>query len=175
MNTRVDQTWWCSECDSDVLLGQEHSCPSALELRELLDAALAREAMLREALRFQDPRNSTERYDRIADDFYRETGLWPPGRSRAAEMGTDPTDPAFIQKRWREFCNEWHERWFDAALSQPFAAAEAFRARIRREALEEAALAAEAWRAPNDLRVGVPCSAAVVARIRALADKEGGT
>lgn len=73
---------------------------------------------LRDALRFQDPRNAAERYDRIADDFERETGLWPPGRSRAAAMGPDPRqEEAFAA--WRKFCDAWHERWFDRALSEP--------------------------------------------------------
>ncbi len=36
----------------------------------------------------------TERTDKVLDDFYDETGIWPPGRDAAAAMG-DPYDRGF--------------------------------------------------------------------------------
>ena len=83
------------------------------------EALAERVKRLEGALRFQDPRNASERYDRIADDFFRETGRWPPGRSMPAAMGGDPFDPMETQQMWRKFCNEWHEKFFDDALSTP--------------------------------------------------------
>lgn len=77
-----------------------------------------RVVQLEAALRFQDPRNATERYDRIADDFVRATGLWPPGRSRPLEMGLQSVhDIDRAHQEWRTFVNKWHERWFDRVLS----------------------------------------------------------
>jgi hypothetical protein len=88
-----------------------------------LDAAIAqrdrRIADLEAALRFQDPRNASARYDRIADDFHRETGLWPPGRDAPAAMGLPESLREEAQAKWRPFVDAWHERWFDAALSAP--------------------------------------------------------
>lgn len=89
-------------------------------LRAERDAAREEVGRLREALRFQDPRNATERYERIADDFYRETHLWPPGRSRAAAMGpaySSDEEEKNVQRDWRVFVDRWHERFFERALS----------------------------------------------------------
>lgn len=86
-----------------------------------LQAEQEKSARLEEALRFCDPRNATERYDRIADDFHRETGLWPPGRSRPAAMGPDP-DAERANRTWRTYVDAWHEHWFDAALASAPAA-----------------------------------------------------
>lgn len=71
-----------------------------------------------EALRLQDPRNAAERYDRIADDFKRETGLWAPGRSIPAAVGLSYSDAEDAERhqRWRAFVNAWHERCFDAVI-----------------------------------------------------------
>lgn len=80
------------------------------------DEARAACAAKNEALRLQDPRNSTERYERIADAFYDKHHRMAPGQSRPMEMGSDP-DPDETQRLWRAFCNEWHEAFFDAALS----------------------------------------------------------
>jgi hypothetical protein len=76
----------------------------------------ARVEELTEALRFQDPRNATARYDEIADAFEKATGLRAPGRSYPLEMGPD-THPEDAWRAWRGFVNGWHEAWFDAALS----------------------------------------------------------
>lgn len=108
---------WRDDC-----AGFEREVERVSEERDKALSALAesqkREAALREALRFQDPRNATERYDRIADDFYRETRMWPPGRSRPAAMGGDPDGESVARyQAWRAFVNAWHERWFDAALT----------------------------------------------------------
>lgn len=100
-----------------------------------LDASERAGAAMREALRFQDPRNATARYDRIADEFYSSTGLWPPGRSRAAEMGVDHREEE-AHREWRKFVDKWHEDWFDAAL-----APNAGRSFVPRAAVEESGAA----------------------------------
>lgn len=85
---------------------------------DLVLAAQARVKELEEALRIQDPRNASERYDLIADDFYRKTGWWAPGRSIPAAVGLvySEEEEAIRAKEWRAFCNKWHEDFFDAAL-----------------------------------------------------------
>lgn len=84
-----------------------------------LAAITAERDRLRAALRFQDPRNAAERYDRIADDFYRETGWWAPGRSIPAAFNHAYSEAEDDERhrKWREFCNRWHERFFDEALA----------------------------------------------------------
>ena len=125
-------TRWCGSCGS-VVVDEDYDgrvnpgtyfamrTPNSTVERDALKAQLvARDAeigRLRAALAFQDPRNATARYDRIADEFYAETGMWPPGRSRAPEMGSDPHPPDEVHRAWRDFCNKWHERWFDQALA----------------------------------------------------------
>lgn len=88
---------------SDLVIANDH-----------LSAANAR---LIEALRIQDPRNATARYDMIADAFWKETGLWPPGRSAAPAMGIPESQREEAEKKWRPFVDRWHEDFFDAALS----------------------------------------------------------
>lgn len=47
--------------------------------------------------------NATERYDRLAAQFYRETGIMAPGKDVAAALGTSMT----IEDRyeaWRQWC-----------------------------------------------------------------------
>lgn len=74
---------------------------------------------VRGALRLQDPRNATERYEAIARDFNRETGFFAPGKSMPAAMGgLSEEDENRRQALWRPFVNRWHEQWFDAALAE---------------------------------------------------------
>jgi hypothetical protein len=74
-------------------------------------------AALREAKKYADeldPRNASERYDAIADAFYRETRLWPPGRSMPMAMGgVSEKDEKRAREEWSPFCNRWHERRAD--------------------------------------------------------------
>lgn len=81
-----------------------------------LHGAEARVTKLEEALRVQDPRNASARYDMIADAFYLSTGLWPPGRSAPPAMGIPEAQREEAQTRWRPFVDAWHEAFFDAAL-----------------------------------------------------------
>lgn len=81
------------------------------------DHLSATNARLIEALRIQDPRNATARYDMIADAFWKETGLWPPGRSAAPAMGIPESQREEAEKNWRPFVNRWHEDFFDRVLS----------------------------------------------------------
>lgn len=109
---RETQRGWIEPYSLSARVAREHIPWAIAHIKALEEKARRAE----EALRFQDPRNATERYDRIADDFYRLTGRWPPGRSRPAAMGADPDGDA-TGRAWRDFCNDWHERWFDDALA----------------------------------------------------------
>lgn len=71
---------------------------------------------LREALRLQDPRNASECFERIAADFQRKTGLMAPGKDVHPAMNYGQEDDDKRRALWRSFVNEWHERFFDAAL-----------------------------------------------------------
>jgi hypothetical protein len=96
------------------------ACVAASEFRSERDALAARVARLEKALRFQDPRNASERYERIADDFEKETGHPAPGRDMAAARGgLSWQEEKDRNEKWRPFVNAWHERWFDAALAHP--------------------------------------------------------
>ena len=122
------------------------------------DAALKRESVLREALTTliaaTDPLDSIRRYDEIADAFERETGYWPPGRSRPLAMGGEsPMREQEAREAWRAFCNRWHE-------------AKTADARRALAAPADPALMAH----PLAARVAAPGFAEGVARARALLD-----
>lgn len=72
----------------------------------------------REALRLVDPRNASELFERIADAFTAKTGHVAPGRSMPAAMAYLPDDDDRRHNLWRQFCNEWHEEFFSAALAR---------------------------------------------------------
>lgn len=80
----------------------------------LAEAALRK---LAEFVRLQDPRNSTERYELIADAFTKETGHVAPGRSMPPAMAYLPDDDDRRHVLWRGFCNRWHEAAYDTALA----------------------------------------------------------
>ena len=44
-----------------------------------------------------------ERFERLAEAFYRETRIWPPGKDRAPAEGSDGISDRERMRRW----NEW--------------------------------------------------------------------
>lgn len=69
--------------------------------------------VVEEATRLNDPRNASERYDRIAEDFHRATGLFAPGKSVPLAMHYSERDRFMAEEKWRPFVNAWHERQAD--------------------------------------------------------------
>ena len=117
------------------------------------DAALKRESVLREALTTliaaTDPLDSIRRYDEIADAFERETGYWPPGRSRPLAMGGEsPMREQEAREAWRAFCNRWHEAKTADARRALAAPADPALVVVRREVL----VALLTWKGGADLQ-----------------------
>lgn len=52
----------------------------------------------------QQPEDPNERYERLADEFYRATGMLAPGKDQAAAEGGFPAHEARA-KRWNEWIN----------------------------------------------------------------------
>ena len=97
-------------------------CENAYAQDDRIIAALREEnARLREALldliEREDPRNVSAEYDRIAESFFKETGLFAPGKSIPLAMGLVYTadEEAARSLKWRGFVNGWHEESFDQA------------------------------------------------------------
>lgn len=88
------------------------------DVKDERDSLRSRVATLEEALRLMDPRNAAERYDRIAEDFYKATGLMAPGKSTPLAMQYSNADHERSQREWRPFVDSWNEKFFDAALAQ---------------------------------------------------------
>jgi hypothetical protein len=134
-----DERAKAAEYARDVAEGQ------VIRLEDILDHVRAERDALREALRVQDPRNANERYERIAADFEKETGLIAPGKDVHAAMSYSAEDEAKRQQLWRPFVDRWHEQFFDAVLSTPSQAADDLLARVRREERERCAAELERY------------------------------
>lgn len=106
------------EALTDAIGEAETIAGAVIAVRERVKDLVHENARLREALRLQDPRNATERYELIADAFTAKTGHPAPGRSMPAAMAYLPDDDDARQRLWRTFCNEWHESFFDTALAE---------------------------------------------------------
>jgi hypothetical protein len=68
-------------------------------------------------LDLHDPRHASARYDMIAEGFYKETGLFAPGKSIPPAMGLvyTPEEEIVRGQKWRDYCDRWHETRFDDA------------------------------------------------------------
>jgi hypothetical protein len=86
--------------------------------REAEDGLQEENDDLKAFIRERDPRNASALYDRMAEDFYLETGLMAPGKSVPAEMMYSGEQEIRRQQAWRPFVNRWHEAEFDAILGR---------------------------------------------------------
>jgi cell division protein FtsB len=91
----------------------EASLAAAQAANAAKDAQIAK---LREVLRLFAPANATETYDRIAEDFRRETGLVAPGKDVPAAMQYGAKQHDEARRKWQPFVTRWWASQLDAAL-----------------------------------------------------------
>lgn len=110
-----DRVWWRDGESAVIRLNEQHATIAALTTQV---------AALRDALTIMRDRftgGASERYDELAERFYRATGMMAPGKSVPAEFATNWTHEQ-RSKRWDEWCAEdWCALMLkvNAALSHP--------------------------------------------------------
>ena len=108
--------WPLDQNDKDALRLAKHiACRAVLALsyreqedhdeRQRREAEWAKEddKLYRTEIAVDPEENPTARYDRLADEFRRETGSRAPGKDPAPAEGDDGVDPHDRMDRWRKW------------------------------------------------------------------------